>query len=98
MRIEVVLTAIDLNDEPVLHTDKIDNVPVPRRLTAEMKATLFPRAEMNPKLHLLGCHGFSQTTRELICHADHHPARFARHPPPFGEGKTRSTASNHEAV
>ena len=97
MRIEVVLTAIDLNDEPVLHTDKIDNVPVPRRLTAEMKATLFPRAEMNPKLHLLGCHGFSQTTRDLICHAD--PTRLASLATlPLGGGKTRCTASNHEPV
>jgi len=53
-------------------------------LTAEVKATLPPGAEMNPKLHLLRRHGFSQTTRDLVCHAN--PIRLASlaNLPPWG--------------
>jgi hypothetical protein len=40
--IEVVLPAIEFDDEPVLHTDEVDNETFARRLSPEMKPTLSP--------------------------------------------------------
>jgi len=42
MRIEVMLTAIDLDDEPMFEADKIDDKPVTRRLTTKVKPSPSP--------------------------------------------------------
>jgi hypothetical protein len=42
MFIEVVLPAIELDDKPKLHADKVDNEFFARRLPPEMKPTLSP--------------------------------------------------------
>jgi hypothetical protein len=42
MLIEIVLTAINLDDELMLHADKIDDVTFAWRLTPEVKSTLAP--------------------------------------------------------
>jgi hypothetical protein len=42
MPIEIVLTAIDLDDEPMLQANEINNEPVTRRLSSEMETTLPP--------------------------------------------------------
>jgi hypothetical protein len=48
MAFEIVLTAIDLDDETVLQTNEVNNVAVARRLPAEVEALLSPRPQMNP--------------------------------------------------
>ena len=40
--IKIVLTAINFDNEPVLETDKIDDVIVARRLPTKMKSALAP--------------------------------------------------------
>jgi hypothetical protein len=42
MFIEVVLPAIEFDDEPVLHTDEVNNETFARRLSPEMKSALAP--------------------------------------------------------
>jgi hypothetical protein len=39
MRIEIVLSAVDLDDEAMLYADEINNVTVTWRLSPEVKAT-----------------------------------------------------------
>jgi hypothetical protein len=60
--VEIVLSAVDLDDQPVLHAREIDDVAIARRLSAEMKPALSPGAEMNPELHLLGRHRLAQSS------------------------------------
>jgi hypothetical protein len=57
--IEIVLTAINLDDEMMFHANEIDDVSLAWRLPAEVEPARPPRAEVNPELHLLGRHGFS---------------------------------------
>jgi hypothetical protein len=56
MLIEIVLAAVDLDNEMMLHADKIDNVTFARRLTPEVKSALAPCSQVNPKFHLLRRH------------------------------------------
>jgi hypothetical protein len=42
MRRLVVLSAIDFDNEPLAHADKIDDVSFAGRLTAKMESALFP--------------------------------------------------------
>jgi hypothetical protein len=48
MFIEIVLPAVEFDDEPMLHTDEVDNETLARRLSPEMKPALSPRAGVNP--------------------------------------------------
>ena len=54
--IEVVLSAIDFDDQPLSETDEIKNVTVAWRLSAKVIAAMFPGAQMHPQLHLLPRH------------------------------------------
>jgi hypothetical protein len=83
--IEIVLTSIEFDNQPMLQANKIDNEIVTWRLPSEVISPLSPSAEVNPEFYLLGCHGFSQSSCDRVCHCPH-PARYARHPPPAGEG------------
>ena len=56
MRIEIVLTAVDLDDELMLQTNEVDNESLARRLSAKVIAARSPRAEVNPNFHLLWSH------------------------------------------
>ncbi|MEA2981855.1 MAG: hypothetical protein QOF09_3678 [Alphaproteobacteria bacterium] len=62
MLIEIVLPAVDLDDEAMLHANEVDDVAFAGRLAAEMKSALPPGSEMNPKLHLLGRHRLPHAT------------------------------------
>jgi hypothetical protein len=42
MGIEVMLTAVNLDNQTLLETDKIDDVASARRLTAKMESAFFP--------------------------------------------------------
>jgi hypothetical protein len=94
MDFETVLSAVDLDHETMLETNKIDDEILARCLSAEMVTPLSPRAKMNPYLHLLRRRRLAQASRDLVRHLapaaiSPHPARFARHPPPSGEGLDR---------
>jgi hypothetical protein len=42
MRVEVMLTAVDLDDEPMLETNKIDDIVVARGLSPEVESLFSP--------------------------------------------------------
>jgi hypothetical protein len=89
MGIEIVLAAIDFDNETVLQTDEIYDMPLARRLPAEVETLFSPRPQMNPQLHLLPCHSFAKIPRDFVGHEPYPAARYARvHPPPSGEGST----------
>ena len=84
MIIEIVLAAIDFDDQLLLQANEVDNEAIARRLAAEMKAALAPRAQMNPQFDLLWGHRFAQLAGDLIG-----PTRPAWRPatlPEDGEG------------
>ena len=58
-RLTAVLATIDLNDEPMLHADEIDDDFLTRRLPSEMIPSLSPRTQMHPQLNLLWGHGLA---------------------------------------
>ena len=60
MRIEIVLTAIDLDDEPVSETDEVYDRAIARRLASEMEPLFSPCAQMNPQFDFLRGHAFSK--------------------------------------
>ena len=85
--IEIVLAAIHFDDQLLLQANEIDDEAVARRLAAEMKAALAPRAQMNPQFDFLRSHRLAQLTGDLIGHED--PTRPAWRPatlPEDGEG------------
>jgi len=85
MSIEVMLTAINLNDKAVLETDEIYDIVIARRLAAEMESLFSPRTQMNPQFHLLRGHSFAQAASDFVCHSPP-PGRLRRPPSPFGGG------------
>ena len=85
--IEIVLAAVDFDDQLLLEANEIDDEVVARRLAAEMKAALAPRAQMNPQLDFLPGHCLAQLAGDLVGHED--PTRPAWRPatlPEDGEG------------
>jgi hypothetical protein len=42
MSFQIVLTAVNLDNKPLLQTDEVDNVSLPWRLAAKMKSALSP--------------------------------------------------------
>jgi hypothetical protein len=48
MRIEIILAAIDLEDEPMLQANEIHDVALARRLPAEVIPAFPPRPKVNP--------------------------------------------------
>jgi hypothetical protein len=85
--VEIVLAAIDFDDQPLLQANEIDNEAVARRLAAEMKAALAPGAQMNPQFDFLPGHCLAQVASDLVGHDD--PTRPAWRPatlPEDGEG------------
>jgi hypothetical protein len=88
MRVEVMLTAVDLDDQVVFETDEIHDVAITRRLAAEVESVLSPCAQMNPQLHLLRGHSFAQAASDFVRH-DPPPGRLRRPPSPYGGGISR---------
>jgi hypothetical protein len=87
MRIKVVLTAVQFDNEVLSQTLEINDVFIAWRLPPEMIAARFPRSEVNPQFHLLWCHRFAQLARAGVCHASTPPGwPSASHPPLSGEG------------
>ena len=85
--IEIVLAAVDFDNQLLLQANEVDDEAVARRLAAEMKAALTPRAQMNPQFDFLWGHRFAQRAGGLIGHED--PTRPAWRPatlPEDGEG------------
>ena len=54
--IEIMLAAIDFDDQLLPQANEIDDEAVARRLAAEMKAALAPGAQMNPQFDFLRGH------------------------------------------
>ena len=59
MCIEVMLTAVQLDDEVLSQAHEINDVIFAWRLTSEMEAPRFPRSQVNPQFHLLWRHRFA---------------------------------------
>src|SRR5664279_846997 len=53
MSIQIMLTAVDLYNKSVFHTDEVENVSLAWRLAAEMEPTFTPGAKVIPDFHLL---------------------------------------------
>ena len=85
--IEIMLSAVDLDDETMFQTHEVHDEIIARRLAAKMKPALAPRSEVNPKLHFLWRHLLAKAPCDLVRH-DPHPAAATRRPPlpPSGEG------------
>jgi hypothetical protein len=66
--IKSMLSAIDLDDHAFVQADKVQDVSIPRRLPADMKPALTPRAQMDPQFDLLRRHGFAQLSRAFVGH------------------------------
>jgi len=86
MRIEIMLSAVDLDDKTMLQANKINDKIVTRRLTAKVKAAFAPRSEMNPEFHLLRRHLFAKAPCDLVRHKPPPGLAPLGHPPPAGEG------------
>jgi len=85
--IEIVLAAIDFDDQLLLQANEIDDETIVRRLATKMKAALAPRAQVNPQLDFLPGHCLAQLVGDLVGHED--PTRPAWRPatlPEDGEG------------
>jgi len=85
MRIEVVLAAVDFNNEPVLETHEVDDMTIARSLSAKMETLFSPGAQIDPQLHLLRGHSLAQTASGFVSHKPP-PGRLRRPPSPFGGG------------
>jgi hypothetical protein len=66
--IEIVLAAVDFHDELLLQANEVDDEAVARRLAAEMKAALAPRAQMDPEFDFLPGHCLAQLAGDCIGH------------------------------
>jgi hypothetical protein len=88
--IEIMLTAINLNDEAMSHAHEVDNRAAARRLATKMKSTLAPGAKMHPELDLLRRQRLAQTAGNFVSHDRTPPDRSlrSRPPSPFGGGIT----------
>ena len=85
--VEIVLAAIDFDDQLLLQANEVDNEAIARRLAPEMKAALAPGAQMNPQFDFLPGHCLAQLAGDLIGHEN--PTRPALRPatlPEDGEG------------
>jgi hypothetical protein len=85
MFIEIVLPAVEFDYQFMLHTNKVHDEPVTGRLAPEVVSALSPSTKVNPEFYFLAGHGLPQSSCNWVCHCPH-PARYARHPPPSGEG------------
>jgi hypothetical protein len=88
MRIEVMLTAVDLDDEVVFETDEIYDIAIARGLTAEVESLFSPCAQMNPQLHLLRGHSPAKAASDFVSHEPPPGLASLGHPPPSGEGSS----------
>jgi len=50
-----MLPAIDLNNEPMFQTNKINNISLTWRLPTKVKSLRLPSPQMIPDFHLLRC-------------------------------------------
>jgi len=69
MRLEIMLTAIDLDDKPVFHTNEINDVSRAWRLASEVVSARLPRAQVKPQFYFLPRHCLTKVPGDLICHA-----------------------------
>jgi hypothetical protein len=68
MSIKIVLTSIHFHNQAMTHAHKVDNETLARRLPTEMKATLPPWSQTNPKFYILARHRLAQTSCDLVRH------------------------------
>ena len=71
VRIVVMLSAINFDDQTMFQARKIDDKIITRRLATKVKAAFAPRSKVNPKLHLLRCHLFAKAPRDFVRHSPH---------------------------
>jgi hypothetical protein len=96
MRVEIMLTAVDLDDEALLQADEINDEAIARRLPAEMESTLSPGAEVYPQLDLLPGHALAQRTRDFVRHPP--PGSLRSPPSPCGGGMERAVRSVRQTL
>ena len=94
-----VLAAIDLDDEPLLSTNKIDDIWPDRLLTHEFESAERPRTKVSPKFSFGGRRIFPQLSRQTclryVCatHASKPP-----HPNPLPARGEREVASGERKL
>jgi hypothetical protein len=57
---EIMMSAIDLNDQSSAKTGEVWIVAEQGNLPTEVKAVCFQQAELPPEAHLLACHGLAE--------------------------------------
>jgi hypothetical protein len=100
-----VLATVDLDDEPLLSTDKIHDIRTDRLLTHEFESVERPGAKVSPKLSFGAGRIFPQLTGQTrlryVCttHAARppHPSLSPRAGRGSREPRIRALASRHEA-
>src|SRR5262249_20811101 len=90
VRIEAVLTVIDLDNEPLLEAYKINDATIARRLAAEVNAPLSPGAQVVPQSSFLRAHWFAGDPNGFVNHGDQ---AAPRNSPPNGGGTARPFAA-----
>ena len=84
--IEIVLAAIDFDDQLLLQANEVDDEAVARRLAAEMKTALSPSAKVNPQFDFLRGHCLAQLAGDLVGHEGPTRPPSAATLPEGGEG------------
>jgi hypothetical protein len=68
IRLQIVMAAINFDDQGMLQANEINDEAFARRLTPEMKSSRSPGAQMIPDLHFLRCQRLPQAPSNLVCH------------------------------
>jgi len=63
-----VISTVQFNDNPSLQANEVDDVSRSWSLSSKLKSTSFPRAQMDPELHLLGRHVLAKVSSLLVSH------------------------------
>ncbi len=64
--VKAVVSAIELDNQVVLHAGEVDDEAVERRLTSKVIPTLLQFAQVRPELHLLWGHALAQIAGDLV--------------------------------
>ena len=76
-----VLTAVDLDDEPMFEADEVENIALERRLSAEVETLGTQPAQMHPQLHLLRGHRLAKRAGSFVRHDVFHAGANPTRPP-----------------
>src|SRR5262249_24846095 len=82
MRVKIVLTAVDLDDEKMFEADEVDDEILKRGRATEGESRAPPRSKVNPHFPLLRGLSPAQSACDLIGHARPPPRPASAAPPP----------------